>query len=177
MTCKVCDTILSPYKCPCCQVRQLCPECSLKFADFYVCVTCHYLLTQTDTSISEIRAGAGGQGMAPRLEGHPEAHEEYLTVARDARARALGGRAPAGLCGSVCAAVRAHLFWRFGLGPALVWGAVAGESHCWLETAEGTVLDPTASQFGRPDGSPMPDFYVGRRPGWYAERGRYAPLS
>lgn len=58
MICEVCNTILSPDKCPCCQVRQLCAECSLKFADFYVCAPCHYALTRTDTSINEIRAQA-----------------------------------------------------------------------------------------------------------------------
>jgi hypothetical protein len=57
--CKVCETILSPDKCPCCQVRHLCAECSLKFATVYVCVYCHYALTQTDTSINEIREQAG----------------------------------------------------------------------------------------------------------------------
>lgn len=58
MICEVCETILSPSKCPVCQVRHLCPNCSLQFAEVYVCAPCHYQLTQTDMSISEIRAAA-----------------------------------------------------------------------------------------------------------------------
>lgn len=58
MTCTVCESILSPNKCPVCQVRYLCPECSLQYAQFYVCAQCHYQLTRTDKTISEVRTEA-----------------------------------------------------------------------------------------------------------------------
>ena len=39
--------------------------------------------------------------------------------------------------------------------------------HFWLRLPDGRILDPTADQFTKPDGSAMPCVYVGERPAWY----------
>lgn len=50
----------------------------------------------------------------------------------------------------------------------LIDGAVAcGSGHYWLDMLDGNILDPTASQFKRPNGKRMPQIYHGPKPEWY----------
>jgi hypothetical protein len=101
--------------------------------------------------------------------------DEILATVESVRAGVLKGRDPQGLCASVCAVLRGQLAEQ-GVGTSLVYGWANGMGHCWLEREDGTVIDPTASQFSKPDGQPMPIIYIGARPEWYKERGRYLPL-
>ena len=39
--------------------------------------------------------------------------------------------------------------------------------HFYLLLPDGRILDPTASQFIAPDGSDMPEIYLGAKPEWY----------
>lgn len=57
-----------------------------------------------------------------------------------------------------------------GYDSALVEGEIriAGKDHhhYWVEV-EDIVIDGTASQFKKPNGSRMPKIYIGKRPKWY----------
>lgn len=53
-----------------------------------------------------------------------------------------------GTCDSACSVIEEDLGAR--LAPfAVVWfGSFAGSGHCWLQAPDGTIVDPTAEQFG-----------------------------
>lgn len=104
-----------------------------------------------------------------------DVEKDILPIVEQVREGVLAGREPAGLCASVCAVLRGQLA-EYGVSTSLVYGWVMGLGHCWLEMEDGSITDPTASQFSRPDGEPMPLIYYGPRPDWYVERGRYLPL-
>jgi hypothetical protein len=49
----------------------------------------------------------------------------------------------------------------------LVRGSVGDHEHVWLELPEGEIIDPTASQFKTPEGTEMPEVFIGAKPEWY----------
>lgn len=82
----------------------------------------------------------------------------------------LGKRKPNGMCLAVCAPLQSFLL----MGECytkLVEGEIHinGDlwNHFWLELKDGRVIDPTASQFKKPDGSGMPKVFIGEKPYWY----------
>ncbi len=41
--------------------------------------------------------------------------------------------------------------------------------HTWLTLPSGEIIDATADQFSKPDGTGMPPVYIGRKPVWYKQ--------
>lgn len=69
-------------------------------------------------------------------------------------------------CYMVCAPLQSFLAL-LGWHTELVQGLCDGWEHYWLEFPDGRIVDPTASQFNKPNGAKMPKIYIGRRPDWY----------
>lgn len=82
----------------------------------------------------------------------------------------LDGQPSAFMCGAVCLPL-ASLLGTMGYGVKVIVGPVSHENcfcyHTWLELDDGRILDPTADQFGRPNGRRMPKVYLGPLPSWY----------
>lgn len=96
--------------------------------------------------------------------------DPLLRIATDWRRGILQGRSSARMCYAVCAPLEGYLRAVHGISAELVEGEIQIEDvaqHFWLELADGRILDPTADQFTKPDGAPMPEVYIGERPGWY----------
>jgi len=97
--------------------------------------------------------------------------KQLLEYTREFRAGLLASRCgnPDNMCHAVCAPLQSLLEMQ-GVECRLVAGDVLdGWGHYWIELRGGTVLDPTASQFRRPNGRAMPRIYYGARPEWYSE--------
>jgi hypothetical protein len=92
-------------------------------------------------------------------------------IATDFRQGILGTMPSARMCFAVCAPLEGYLRAALGVSAELVEGELRlGEDvaqHFWLELPDGRILDPTADQFATPSGEPMPEVYIGVRPGWY----------
>jgi hypothetical protein len=71
----------------------------------------------------------------------------------------LDGREPDMMCFAVCAPLEGYLAF-FGLVVELIEGSFGSAPHCWLELEDGTVIDPTASQFNS-EICQMPAIYIG----------------
>jgi hypothetical protein len=80
----------------------------------------------------------------------------------------LAKRAPNGMCYAVCSPLQSLLLLS-GINTELVECSVLHTSwdHFYLELEDGRILDPTASQFNKPNGEAMPDIYLGEKPDWY----------
>jgi hypothetical protein len=92
-------------------------------------------------------------------------------IASDFRGGILGTMPSALMCFAVCAPLEGFLRV-CGYDVELVEGTVELPNgrvaqHYWLALPDGRVLDPTADQFTKPTGEPMPEVYIGERPGWY----------
>jgi hypothetical protein len=70
------------------------------------------------------------------------------------------------MCGAVSYALAGYLRG-CGIECETVKYEVHKVEHVCLVLSDGRVLDATADQFKRPDGSDMPDVYIGKRPSWY----------
>ncbi len=46
-------------------------------------------------------------------------------------------------------------------------GKVGKYQHFWITLKGGIIVDPTANQFKKPNGSKMPSIYIGEKPVWY----------
>ena len=93
----------------------------------------------------------------------------------DFRKGVLDGSPSVDMCAAVSWPLQSLLWISFGIEAAYVEGRVAGHEHCWLRLPDGTIVDGTADQFLRPDGTAMPSVYIGSRPKWYTpSRGRCA---
>jgi len=80
----------------------------------------------------------------------------------------LEGKKPAGMCYAVCAPLSTVLSLA-GYLNNVVTGYLynSWNEHYWIELEDETIIDPTASQFKKPDGENMPDVYIGEKPIWY----------
>jgi hypothetical protein len=82
----------------------------------------------------------------------------------------LGQKHPYGMCLVVCWPLQGFLMF-MGIDCELVEGTITQDDkpwqHFWLQRADGTIIDPTASQFYDPEGNPMPEIYIGPLPDWY----------
>jgi hypothetical protein len=74
------------------------------------------------------------------------------------------------MCFMMCAPLQGFLSVH-GIETELIKGEVNDCEHFWLQLPSGDIVDPTADQFAKPDGSPMPPVYVGPLPAWYVEAG------
>lgn len=70
------------------------------------------------------------------------------------------------MCFAVCAPLQGFLSI-LGYDTQLVEGDFGRTNHFWLKLPDGSIIDPTADQFRKPDGSPMPKVYIGELPAWY----------
>ena len=98
---------------------------------------------------------------------------ELLWQVSEFRKGILGKRSPRNMCYAVCAALEGYLNF-IGTDAWMVEGEVHLTpdppevfQHFWLELPDGRILDPTASQFVAPDGSMMPQIYLGKKPSHY----------
>jgi hypothetical protein len=82
----------------------------------------------------------------------------------------LDGDEPDGRCFMVCSALSGYLHFMFkGYAKCNVTkGYIDGYEHFWIDWY-GEIIDPTASQFKRPNGRSMPKVYIGKKPEWYKE--------
>lgn len=71
----------------------------------------------------------------------------------------LGKRDPDLMCFAVCAPMEAYLCI-LGIDVRMVHGEFDGQDHCWLERGDGTVIDPTISQFSG-QSEKFPNVYIG----------------
>ena len=81
----------------------------------------------------------------------------------------LGGNDPRHWCFMVCNPL-VTLLEQYGYPCRLVSGVVRKLPHYWIELRDGTVVDPTASQFRCRGGRSMPKVYIGPLPSWYKEK-------
>jgi hypothetical protein len=91
-------------------------------------------------------------------------------IVRDFTKGLLDGKPSARMCLAVCMPLASFLRI-YGYRGVVTEGTVNGLEHFWITLPDGTILDPTASQFSKPDGSPMPKIYVGLKPEWYKAKG------
>jgi len=96
--------------------------------------------------------------------------EQILKIAGDFTVGILGENTNTNMCFIACSSLQGYLRAICGVDYELVDGfLVKGDikyHHCWLENLDGSILDPTASQFNHLF-SDMPDIYMGKKPKWY----------
>jgi hypothetical protein len=98
-------------------------------------------------------------------------------IAREFRRGFLGKQSSTDMCFVLSTALDSYLGF-LGVDCELVEGKVGKNHHYWLYLCEsGHILDATADQFQRPDGSPMPEVYIGTQPDWYVVPRAYARLD
>ena len=83
----------------------------------------------------------------------------------------LQGRPSSLMCLMVCAPLEGYLRAVSGVETHAASGWIDGMEHFWLEMEDGRIIDPTADQFAKPNGEPMPPVYIGEIPAWYAPDG------
>lgn len=96
--------------------------------------------------------------------------KELLKFVTGFRYGILGKNSPNKRCYMVCLPLQGILSFE-NIEAKLIRGEIRiGDTffeHFWLNLPDGRVLDPTASQFNAPDGSKMPEIYIGEKPEWY----------
>lgn len=80
----------------------------------------------------------------------------------------LDGRKSARMCCAVSMPLAGYLEF-CGIPCVLVHGEVIDNNHTWIKLADGRIIDATADQFKNPDGTRMPQVYIGELPDWYRE--------
>jgi hypothetical protein len=93
---------------------------------------------------------------------------ELEKIVRGFRRGLLDGEQPAMMCFAVCAPLQT-LLAMYGYKSELIEGDFGEVNHFWQRLADGTIIDPTASQFRKPTGGKMPAVYIGPKPEWYKE--------
>jgi len=84
----------------------------------------------------------------------------------------LDQKKPKGMCFAVSCALSGYLNF-LGYRNTVVEGEIdldgtGAYQHYWLRYGF-QIIDPTANQFKKPNGSRMPKIYVGKKPEWYKE--------
>jgi hypothetical protein len=94
---------------------------------------------------------------------------ELRKVVREFRKGILDGREPDGMCFAVCSPLQGYLA-TCGISTDLVRGTFREyeADHWWLELEDGTVVDPTVSQFSD-EFFRMPTVYIGPKKGLYLQ--------
>ena len=93
---------------------------------------------------------------------------ELIKVVRGFRRGILDGRQSRHMCVAVCLPLQGYLSF-LGVKSKIMEGETPDVNHVWLRLSDGTIIDPTAHQFPRPDGGKMPAVYVGPQPEWYGQ--------
>ncbi len=82
----------------------------------------------------------------------------------------LGSKHPEDMCFWVCSPLVGYLQF-LGYSCVLVQGIVKGNGHhYWIKLSNELIIDPTASQFRKSNGTKMPAVYIGEKPEWYLEK-------
>ena len=95
--------------------------------------------------------------------------KEIRRIAHGFRKGVLDGADPACRCFMVSAPLAGYLE-ACGCRCMLVEGNIDTWQHFWIELPDGTIVDPTASQFKKPNGARMPHVYIGTKPDWYRSK-------
>lgn len=105
------------------------------------------------------------------LKEKPTKMKELTKIVTQFRKGILGKRktGPKKMCFVVCAPLQGFLhgcgyFTTLVQGDIIIDGEV--HEHWWLSYKD-LIIDPTASQFLKPDGTEMPEVYIGEKPDWY----------
>lgn len=93
--------------------------------------------------------------------------QRLMEIVSEFRCGILQGRKSNLMCVAVCSPLEGYLLSIHGIETHAVSGTIDEMEHFWLEMKDGRIIDPTADQFLKPDGSPMPEVYIGKLPGWY----------
>lgn len=90
---------------------------------------------------------------------------ELVTEFRDGM---LDGQSSENWCFMVCAPLQGYLN-AIGVPCDLIEGngRLKNTNHFWLELEDGRIIDPTADQFTKEDGTPLPKVLIGHMPDWY----------
>ena len=96
----------------------------------------------------------------------PYTSKKLVKIATEFRDGMLQGLPSVAMCFVICSALIGYLRYE-GIECELIEGEVGNSNHFWIELTEGNILDPTADQFKKPDGSDMPKVYCGELPEWY----------
>ena len=98
--------------------------------------------------------------------------KELLKIVTGFRKGILGRKKPNMMCAAVTWPL--HTFLDFsGVKTKMIRYAVQEHNfkavweHWCLIRPDGTIIDATASQFKKPDGTQMPAVYIGPKPSWY----------
>lgn len=94
--------------------------------------------------------------------------DKLRQIVTEFREGILDGGTSAFMCIAVCAPLEGYLRVGHGIDTHAVAGTIdLGDynmEHFWLETEDGTVIDPTADQFEELN---LPPVYIGKRPAAY----------
>jgi hypothetical protein len=96
--------------------------------------------------------------------------KELLKTLKSFRSGVLDKSRPKNMCFAVCAAFQGFIsMCGVNLELEEVELVIDNDTyqHYILLLPDGRILDPTASQFDNPNGEPMPEIYLGKRPDWY----------
>jgi len=92
--------------------------------------------------------------------------KRIVRIAGDFRDGFLNKSPSNSMCFALCCALVGYL--RFcGYDCDVDKGVIGDWNHYWIKLPKSLILDPTADQFKKPDGSPMPQVYYGEKPVWY----------
>ncbi len=94
---------------------------------------------------------------------------DLLDCALEFRQGILENGSPARMCFAVCTTLQGFLSAIYNFETELTEGAIGEHQHYWLTLPDGQIIDPTADQFSKPTGEPMPEVFLGTRPDWYGE--------
>ena len=96
-------------------------------------------------------------------------HKKLTEIVTEFTKGILGNGSNRSKCFMVCSPLSSYLSF-LGYENDIVEGEIeegdAVYEHYWLKYDD-VIIDPTASQFKTPDGSVMPDVYIGKKPNWY----------
>ena len=87
-------------------------------------------------------------------------------IARDFTKGLLDNKTSNRMCLAVCMPLASYLNL-YGYNCKITEGKVNGLEHFWITLPDNTIIDATADQFKKLDGTPMPKVYVGSKPEWY----------
>ena len=96
--------------------------------------------------------------------------KNILKITRQFAKGIIGNNKPDMMCFAITFPLQSYLSL-CGLNTQLIEGKIHFEkvicNHYWLKLSDNRILDPTASQFNKPDGTKMPTIYLGEKPEWY----------
>lgn len=93
-------------------------------------------------------------------------YSQIIHLVTEFRKGLLGSKTSHQMCFVVSSALAGYLNFS-GLTCKATEGFVGEQHHFWITLLDGRIIDATADQFVKPDGSKMPSVYIGKKPDWY----------